>query len=38
MEEARQEEKRKLNDLNTLLYDKSRKMQEIQSELEQISA
>lgn len=38
MEEARQDEKKRLNELNTHLFDKQRKMQEIQSELEQISA
>lgn len=29
MEQARQDEKNKLNELNTLLYEKQRKMQEI---------
>lgn len=38
MEEARQDEKDQLNVLNSSLFDKQRKMQEIQSELEQISA
>ena len=38
MEEARLDEKNTLNELKATLYDQSRKMQAIQSELEQISA
>ena len=37
MEEARAEEKDKLNSLKATLYEKQRQMQDIQSELEQIS-
>lgn len=37
MEEARAEEKEKLNQLKATLYEKQRQMQDIQSELEQIS-
>jgi hypothetical protein len=38
MEEARLEEKNKLNSLKATLYDQQRKMQAIQAELEFISA
>ncbi len=38
MEEARAREKNKLNELKNTLYDQQRKMQNIQSELEVISA
>lgn len=38
MEEARAAEKKKLNELKNTLYDQQRKMQAIQSEVEQISA
>lgn len=37
MEQARLEEKNKLNELKSMLYDKQRKMQEIQADLEKIS-
>ena len=38
MEEARSEEKSKLNELKSLLYEQQRKMQAIQAELEEIGA
>lgn len=38
MEEARSNEKAKLNDLKNILYEQQRKMQSIQNDIEMISA
>ena len=38
MEEARSNEKTKLNDLKNILYEQQRKMQSIQNDIEMISA